>query len=90
MDVVLAFLVLIVSLAGALSILVPWLGHRARGPTADHSRQRLRKRGLRPAEIVKADGGFIPMPEDLRTHEEMVAWMARELPQRIAKAWMAK
>jgi hypothetical protein len=28
---------------------------------------------------------FIPMPDHLKTHEEMVAWMARELPKLTAE-----
>jgi hypothetical protein len=30
------------------------------------------------------DGPFIPMPSDLRTREEMVAWMTTELPRLTA------
>jgi hypothetical protein len=36
--------------------------------------------------IYDTEGPFIPMPESLRTREEMVAWMTRELPKLTAEA----
>jgi hypothetical protein len=32
------------------------------------------------------DGPFIPMPDHLKTHHDMVAWMTRELPRLAAES----
>jgi hypothetical protein len=51
-----------------------------------------RPRGIDPicgakdrVAIYDTPGLLIPMPDDLRTHEEMVAWMRDELPKLTAK-----
>jgi hypothetical protein len=36
--------------------------------------------------IYDTGGPFIPMPDNLKTREEMVAWMTRELPKLTAEA----
>ena len=38
-------------------------------------------------QIILPDpkSGLIPMPDHLKTHEEMVAWMARDLPKLTAE-----
>jgi hypothetical protein len=35
-------------------------------------------------EIHESNGPFIPMPDHLKTHDEMVAWMTKELPKLTA------
>jgi hypothetical protein len=84
MDVLVALLVLIVSLTGAFLILVHWLGQGAKG-TVVHYQRRSITRPKQPIEIFEMDGSFVEMPDHLKTHDEMVAWMTRELPDLIAK-----
>jgi hypothetical protein len=86
MDVLVVFLLLIVSLTGAFSILVHWLEHGARRRTRQHP---IARRG-QTAAFGDRNGSFVQMPDHLKTHEEMVAWMTRELPDLIAKTWTAK
>lgn len=56
------------------------------------SRWRLTDRGTDPIlgpkdrlAIYDSGGPFIPMPERLKTHDEMVAWMTHELPKLTAQ-----
>lgn len=36
--------------------------------------------------IYDTGGSFIPMPDRVRTHDEMVEWMTKELPKLTAEA----
>jgi hypothetical protein len=56
------------------------------------SRGSLPDRGIDPIvgprdrlAIYDRDGPFIPMPDRLKTHDEMVAWMTQDLPKLTAR-----
>jgi hypothetical protein len=81
MDVVVAFLLLTLSLTLTFSILVHWLRQTARGSrSVNHPPSSMPVPELGTV-IFGADADLIRMPEDLRTREEMVAWMTRDLPK---------
>jgi hypothetical protein len=83
MDVVFACFLLIVSLTGAFSVLVHWLRHAARGSAAvDQPPSPIPPPKL-GAVIFDSDSDLIRVPEDLKTREEIVAWMTNELPKLV-------
>jgi hypothetical protein len=67
----------------ALWLLLLWVGDGFANPVVPYAPDPIIERGDRVA-IDEADEPFIPMPERLRTREEMVAWMTQELPRLTA------
>ncbi|MEZ0170892.1 hypothetical protein [Microvirga sp. TS319] len=87
MSIALALLALALSCIGILWIVGVWISQRI------HSVWSRPTGGLDPITgpkdrmaIYDTGGPFIPMPEALKTHEEMVAWMTKELPKLTAEA----
>jgi hypothetical protein len=73
---------LLLACLGAAGIfLVPfWLSHRTADP-AITSPVDPTLGAKDQAAIHDFDTSFIPMPDDLRTRDEMVTWMVRDLPR---------
>ena len=76
-----ASLLLTLSLTLAFSILVHWVRHAAKGSQSVNYPPLSMPASELGTVIFGADGDLIRMPEDLKTREEMVAWMTRELPK---------
>jgi hypothetical protein len=85
-DVELALLVALAGLAGAIGFHFMWISHRIPTP------RRIRHTAIDPITgtrdhiaIYDTGGSFIPMPNHLKTSDEMVAWMTKELPKLTAR-----
>jgi hypothetical protein len=72
----------LIALAGLLAT-VAALGHRFAGA---------RPRSGPPPALADADGQrvFVPMPDALKTREEMVAWMIGDMPRIVEELARAK
>jgi hypothetical protein len=86
MDVAVALILMILLGAGSLGLLVVWLGE----PRA--SRWPFSSRGIDPIRgpqdrvaIHDAAEPFIEMPPHIKSHDEMVRWMTKELPKLTAE-----
>ena len=86
MDVAVALILLILLAAGSLWLLAVWLGGRLA------SRWSCSSRGIDPIRGPKdrmaihgAAEPFIEMPPHLKSHDEMVRWMTKELPKLTAE-----
>ena len=68
---------------GMLLLLVTWFGGRTITPEFEDDLDPIN--GARdPVAIYESHGPFIPMPEHLKTHDQMIAWMTQELPRLTA------
>jgi hypothetical protein len=67
-------------------LLVLWVGERIgrRWATFDSGRADALMRARNHIAIHAAHGSLIEMPAHLKTRDEMVAWMTRELPRLTA------
>jgi hypothetical protein len=85
-DVLVAVLAAAAGFLAAIWLLLLWVGDHA-AAAFDRSPDALDPIMGPRDRIVIHDGGesFIPMPEELRTRDEMVAWMTKELPRLTAK-----
>jgi hypothetical protein len=84
-DALVAVLAAVAGFFAAIWLLLLWVGEHT-GAAFDRSPDPLDPI-LGPRDrIVICEGGepFIPMPEHLRTHDEMVSWMTTELPKLTA------
>jgi hypothetical protein len=72
--------VLLACLGGAAIFLVPfWVSRRTTDPTIPSSIDPIM--GAKDqAAIHDTDNSFIPMPDNLRTNDEIVAWLTKDLP----------
>jgi hypothetical protein len=85
-DFELALLIAFAALIGAIGVRFMWISHRP--PTFWRTKQRAvdQTSGANDDAARCASGGsFIPMPDCLQTHDEMVAWMTKELPKLTAE-----
>lgn len=78
----LALLTALAGLTVVFGLRFMWIRHRIPTP------RKIRHTALDPitgerdrVEIYDSGGAFIPMPNHLKTREEMVAWMTKELPK---------
>lgn len=77
-------LILLVALAGAIGAVgfTVYVGNRIMGSLNSRSSPVDPILGVRDqVAIYDSTGLLIPMPEHLKTHEEMVAWMTGEMPK---------
>jgi hypothetical protein len=85
-DFELALLLAFAGLVGAIGVHFTWISHRP--PTVRRTKQRTIDftSGAKDDAVICASGSsFIPMPDGLQTHDEMVAWMTKELPKLTAE-----
>jgi hypothetical protein len=83
MDLALSMLAIVAGSLGMLLLLLLWFGSRTLEPDFESDLHPIL--GLRdPVEIHDTHGPFIPMPETLRTADQMVEWMTKELPRLTA------
>ncbi|MBM6595730.1 hypothetical protein [Microvirga pudoricolor] len=83
-DLALALVAILAGSVGMLLILLLWFGDSHARPVIPFVDDPIM--GPRDqAAIHESQGSFIPMPAHLRSHDEMVAWMTKELPKLTAK-----
>jgi hypothetical protein len=83
LDLIIAVLAAVSGLLAMLWLLLLWVGDGMANPVVPYADDPIM--GPRDqAAIYESHGPFIPMPERLRTHDEMVAWMTQELPKLTA------
>jgi hypothetical protein len=85
MDFEMIFFTALAMLTGAIGLRYMWISHRpptlcSAKPTAVDPIISLEL----PIKVYDAGGSFIPMPNHLKTRDEMVAWMTKELPKLTA------
>jgi hypothetical protein len=80
-----ALFVTLAVLTGAIGLRHMWISHR---PPTHRGTKHI---AVDPVmgenerlEVYNSGGAFIPMPNHLKTRDEMVAWMTRELPKLTA------
>lgn len=79
-NLAISMLAILAGALGMLLLLITWFGGRAIEPEFESALHPIL--GLRDqAAIYDGLGPFIPMPEHLRTADEMVEWMTKELPR---------
>jgi len=84
-DFELALMAALAALTGAIGLRFMWTSHRI--PTPRRARHTAVDpiTGVRDRVAIYDSGdSFIPMPSNLRTSEEMVDWMTKELPKLTA------
>jgi len=82
-NLAISMLAILAGALGMLLLLLTWFGSRAIEPEFESDLHPIL--GLRDqAAIYDTQGPFIPMPEHLRTADEMVDWMTKELPRLTA------
>ena len=81
-DIAIGLLAAVAGFIAALGLLILWVGDGAASAEGD---------GLDPIigppdqiAIYEPFSPFIPMPDHLKTSDEMVAWMTKELPKLTA------
>jgi len=83
-DLAISVLVVLAGAVGMLLLLVTWFGGRTITPEFEDDLDPIN--GARdPVAIYESHGPFIPMPEHLKTHDQMIAWMTQELPRLTAE-----
>jgi hypothetical protein len=84
-DMAIALLASIAGFITALWLLLLWIGESAAGSEAEHVLHPIL--GARDQMAMhESYGSFIPMPDHLKTNDEMIAWMTEELPKLTADA----
>ena len=82
-DLAISVLVVLAGAIGMLLLLLVWFGGRTIVPEFEVDLDPIN--GPRdPVAIYESHGPFIPMPEHLKTHDQMIAWMTQELPRLTA------
>ncbi len=86
-DLGIGILAALTGFVAAICLLLLWVGDRT-GTAFERSPDPLDPiLGPRDRlEIRDSQGPFIPMPPHLKTQDEMVAWMTRDLPKLIAES----
>jgi hypothetical protein len=80
-----ALFVILAVLTGAIGLRHMWISHRP--PTLRSAKPTAVDPIISPRLRIKvydSGGPFIPMPNHLKTRDEMVAWMTNELPKLTA------
>jgi hypothetical protein len=71
----------------ALGLAMFWIGNRVTMPLSIRTCSVDPILGARDrVAIYDSHGPFISMPDNLKTHQEIVAWMTKELPKLTAQA----
>ena len=79
-DLAISLLVVLAGAVGMLLLLVTWFGSRSLTPEIEDDLDPIL--GARdPMAIYESHGPFIPMPAHLKTSDQMVDWMTKELPK---------
>jgi hypothetical protein len=81
----LAILVALAGLTGFIGLRLMWVSHRP--PVLRRTRRSAIDPIMGPRDriaIYDSGGSFIPMPDHLKTKDEMVSWMTKELPKLTA------
>ena len=87
MDVAIVLLSVMLCCVGVLWIVGIWISQRIHAAWSGPARTPDPITGPKDRIAIYDTGGlFIPMPDCLKTREEMVAWMTRELPKLTADA----
>lgn len=83
-DLAVSLLVVLAGAVGMLVLLLTWFGGRTITPEIEDDLDPIL--GVRdPMAIYESHGPFIPMPGHLRTNDQMVEWMTKELPKLTAE-----
>jgi len=83
LDLAVSVLVILAGSLGMLLLLLLWFGDRTIAVDLDSDLDPILGERDRAA-IYESHSPFIPMPKHLRTNDEMVAWMTKELPKLTA------
>jgi hypothetical protein len=84
-DIAIALLASIAGFITALWLLLLWIGEGA-APSETECILDPILGARHQAAIYDSQGSFIPMPDHLKTRDEMIAWMTEELPKLTAEA----
>jgi hypothetical protein len=85
MDFELVLMTALAGLAGVIGLRFMWISHRIPMPrTIKHTAIDPIAGAKDRVAVFDPDGSFIPMPNHLKTNDEMVAWMTEELPKLAA------
>ncbi len=83
-DLAISLLVVLAGAVGMLLLLLTWFGGRTITPEIEDDLDPIL--GARdPMAIYESHGPFIPMPGHLKTRDQMVEWMIKELPKLTAE-----
>jgi hypothetical protein len=83
-DLAVALLAVLAGSMGMLLLLLLWFGDTHSNPVVPFADDPIM--GAKdPVAIYESHGPFIPMPDHLKSHADMVAWMTTELPQLTAQ-----
>jgi hypothetical protein len=83
-DLAISLLVVLAGAVGMLLLLLTWFGSRSITPEIEDDLDPIL--GPKdPTAIYESHGPFIPMPAHLKTSDQMVAWMTKELPKLTAE-----
>jgi hypothetical protein len=83
-DLAISLLVVLAGAVGMLLLLLTWFGSRSITPEIEDDFDPIL--GPRdPTAIYESHGPFIPMPPHLKTSDQMVDWMTKELPKLTAE-----
>ncbi len=84
-DLAIGILAALAGFSAAIWLLLLWVGERAT-TSFEMSPDGLDPNlGPRDPVAIYDHGPFIPMPEHLRTQDEMVAWMTKDLPKLLTE-----
>lgn len=79
-----SLLVVLAGAVGMLVLLLTWFGGRTITPEMEDGLDPIL--GARdPMAIYESHGPFISMPKHLKTNDQMVEWMTKELPKLTAE-----
>lgn len=83
-DLAISLLIVLAGTVGMLLLLLTWFGSRSITPEIEDDLDPIL--GARdPTAIYESHGPFIPMPAHLKTSDQMVDWMTKELPKLTAE-----
>jgi len=83
-DLAISLLIVLAGAVGMLLLLLTWFGSRSITPEIEDDLDPIL--GPKdPTAIYESHGPFIPMPADLKTSDQMVDWMTKELPKLTAE-----
>jgi len=83
-DLAISLLVVLAGAIGMLLLLLTWFGSRSITPEIEDDLDPIL--GPRdPTAIYESHSPFIPMPAHLKTSDQMVDWMTKELPKLTAE-----
>jgi hypothetical protein len=82
-DLAIAVSAAVIGFLTALWLLLLWVGDGAVAPETHWIDPIMGERDR--VAIYDSYGPFVPMPDHLKTHAEMVAWMTKELPKLTAE-----